>query len=837
MKIREKGREYYLGLDIGTDSVGYAAASPTYDLIKFHGEPVWGVTTFEAASLAEERRTHRAARRRLDRRQQRVELLDEIFASAICSIDPNFFIRRKESALFSEDTRYGVRLFDGGISDEEYHRQYPTIHHLIYDLMTSDEPRDIRLVYLACAWLVANRGHFLLDVSTDKVRNFELPYRSFAEYLTQDCGCGLPWSESVDPSVIQDIMQADASVTRKKALFTEKVYNGKKPSNKADENFPFRRDCIIALLSGGKAAPRDLFCNEDYAEVQSVSLGMDEDNFVRIAEELGENGALLHALRQIYDCALLNVTLHGCGSISEARIAVYDRHAADLRQLKIFIKKYKPDTYNMVFRSAAAGNYTSYSYNRKSCPEPQAVKRADKAAFSEFLLKVVKNTAVDETDKAWYDDMIARLERAAFLPKQKDTDNRVVPQQLYRIELLEILRHAEAYLPMLKDTDENGLTNMDKIVAIFDFRVPYYVGPMNHQSPNSWLVRKPGKIYPWNLENMVDLDESEQQFIRRMTNTCTYLPGEGVLPSCSLLYSRFMLLNELNNLKINQQPIPVTIKQTLYTELFQKSSCRVSRRTVEGYLLSHGYLGSDDELSGVDTTFSANLRPYHSFKRMLENGVLTEAQAEDIINHAAFSEDKNRMARWLEKEYPSLSEADRRYILHLNLKGFGRLSRRFLTALPGCAANGTGETMSIMDALWRTNDNLMQLLSDRYTFREQVEAFSREYYADPQHRKTLAERLSDMYVSNAVKRPILRALDIVSDVVKAMGCAPGKIFIEMARGGSSEQKGRRTVSRKQQILDLYKKVRTEDTLRLMEELEAMGESADNRLQSDKLFLY
>ena len=413
----------------------------------------------------------------------------------------------------------------------------------------------------------------------------------------------------------------------------------------------------------------------------------------------------------------------------------------------------------------------------------------------------------------------------------------MVPQQLYRIELLEILRHAEAYLPMLKDTDENGLTNMDKIVAIFDFRVPYYVGPMNHQSPNSWLVRKPGKIYPWNLENMVDLDESEQQFIRRMTNTCTYLPGEGVLPSCSLLYSRFMLLNELNNLKINQQPIPVTIKQTLYTELFQKSSCRVSRRTVEGYLLSHGYLGSDDELSGVDTTFSANLRPYHSFKRMLENGVLTEAQAEDIINHAAFSEDKNRMARWLEKEYPSLSEADRRYILHLNLKGFGRLSRRFLTALPGCAANGTGETMSIMDALWRTNDNLMQLLSDRYTFREQVEAFSREYYADPQHRKTLAERLSDMYVSNAVKRPILRALDIVSDVVKAMGCAPGKIFIEMARGGSSEQKGRRTVSRKQQILDLYKKVRTEDTLRLMEELEAMGESADNRLQSDKLFLY
>lgn len=58
--------KYYVGLDIGTDSVGYAVANETYDLCKFKGEPMWGVTLFDEAQTANERRTFRTARRRLD---------------------------------------------------------------------------------------------------------------------------------------------------------------------------------------------------------------------------------------------------------------------------------------------------------------------------------------------------------------------------------------------------------------------------------------------------------------------------------------------------------------------------------------------------------------------------------------------------------------------------------------------------------------------------------------------------------------------------------------------------------------------------------------------------
>ena len=59
----------------------------------------------------------------------------------------------------------------------------------------------------------------------------------------------------------------------------------------------------------------------------------------------------------------------------------------------------------------------------------------------------------------------------------------------------------------------------------------------------------------------------------------------------------------------------------------------------------------------------------------------------------------------------------------------------------------------------------------------------------------------------------------------------------MARGASEEQKGKRTKTRKQQILELYDKCKDEDVKILRKQLEEMGEYADNKLQGDKLFLY
>lgn len=803
---------------------------------------MWGVHLFDEANQSQERRAFRTARRRLDRRQQRVQLLEELFAKEIGNIDENFFIRRKESALFEEDTHHGVRLFHGGnMTDEAYHNAYPTIHHLILDLMTSTQPHDVRLVYMACAWLVANRGHFLFDIPADEVArilDFNTVYRDFCDYLTE-MGYGLPWAETIHADQLLEILRKDCGVRKKEEAFSQAFYDGGKIPKSCDEDFPFSRAAIITLLAGGKVKPSDLFGNELYADLDSVSLAMSDEDFVRVAAELDEGAQLLYKLRAMRDCAQLLSSMKDCYCISQGKVAVYEQHQRDLKFLKGFVKKYCPKKYDDIFRNPVKDNYVSYSGNGKSLKENEkkCLKSATKDAFSDYLLKQLKDLTISEADRPAFEAMLSRLQARTFLPKQKDGDNRVIPQQLYRYELQEILNHAQEYLPMLLEADEDGITVKDKILSVFDFKIPYFVGPLhNTGANNAWLVRKQeGKIRPWNFEQLVDLDASEQGFIQRMINRCTYLPSEEVLPVDSLLYEKFMVLNEINNLKLNGLSIPVAVKQELYNEVF--CSCpRVTGKRIREYLYNHGYMAKEDELSGIDITIKANLKSYHIFRRMMENGLLTQADVEEIIRHAAYSEDKSRLRKWLIETYPQLSEEDISYILRQKLKEFGRLSARLLCGLYGSVkGSDTGEAFTILDAMWETNDNFMQLCSGKYTFADQVQEIRSAYYAEKP--RSLNDKLDEMYVSNAVKRPIFRTLDIVQDVVKANGCAPKRIFVEMARGGTAEQKGKRTKSRKEQLLELYKQVKTEDSRRLQKELEEMGTMVDNRLQSDRLFLY
>ena len=124
----------FVGLDIGTNSVGYAVTDDTYKLRKFKNNLMWGVHLFDEAKQSAERRAFRTARRRLDRRKQRIALLQEFFAHEILKVDKSFFFRLKESGLLPEDSEYRTRniLFDDeGFGDKEYYERYPTIHHLI----------------------------------------------------------------------------------------------------------------------------------------------------------------------------------------------------------------------------------------------------------------------------------------------------------------------------------------------------------------------------------------------------------------------------------------------------------------------------------------------------------------------------------------------------------------------------------------------------------------------------------------------------------------------------------------------------------------------------------
>ena len=566
-----------------------------------------------------------------------------------------------------------------------------------------------------------------------------------------------------------------------------------------------------------------------------------DDTFPNLSAQLEDGyGDLLRIVKNLYDWSLLmgmlgNESSSGSPMISQRMVKIYETHRCDLKDLKYICKTYlKKDEYNAIFKDESVkDNYVWYSYHFKG-KMPESGKRTTQEEFCKLVRKYLAKIKSSTKDAEIYERILNKAENNTLCPKQVSTENRVIPYQLYYIELRQILENAKSYIPLLQEQDEYG-TVADKILSIMRFRIPYYVGPLvsDNTNPNAWMVRRAeGKIYPWNFDEKIDHEKSEEAFIRRMTGACTYLAGEQVLPKHSLLYSKFCALNELNNLSVDGKQIGVEVKQIIYHDLFECSKRRLTKKGIEKYLIASGFMQPGQVLSGVDDTVKSVLKSYHDFKHLLHGGILTEADAEEIIARITITTDKRRLRNWLKNNYSQLSEKDRQYLSNLGYQDYGRLSRTFLEEILEVNSK-TGEVFSernVITALWETNDNLMQLLSDRYHYLDAVETFNRDYYIE--HPQTLDQKMDAMYLSKAVRRSVTRTLDIAKELKGLLPAAPDRIFVEMARADELEKKGQRSNSRRKQIEDWFKSIRKNIPAEELAVLEQqLGRVDDNRLRS------
>nr|WP_187426519.1 type II CRISPR RNA-guided endonuclease Cas9 [Treponema phagedenis] len=133
---------------------------------------------------------HRGSRRRIERRRDRIVLLQELFAKEIAKIDEGFFRRLDESAFYLEDKslKQKYSLFnDDNFTDKDYYKKFPTIHHLIKALINDEAHVDIRLLYLACHTIIKNRGHFLFEGKEFNTESrFDDAINELFSYLRQD---------------------------------------------------------------------------------------------------------------------------------------------------------------------------------------------------------------------------------------------------------------------------------------------------------------------------------------------------------------------------------------------------------------------------------------------------------------------------------------------------------------------------------------------------------------------------------------------------------------------------------------------------------------------------
>ncbi len=810
-------QDYFLGLDIGTDSVGWAVTDTSYKVLKCNGKALWGVRLFDPAQPAEERRMARVARRRLERRNQRLKWLEQVFSEEIAKVDPAFFQRLRESKFREEDKKSDYPLgrytlfADKAYGDKDFHRDYPTIYHLRRALIAEAHPFDARLVYLAVHHILKNRGHFLFgDMSIDAI-TFEASFEKLRQHLLEAYELKLE---------VSDLDSFSSVLTNRKLSITAKSAKLIELAGLPKEKGPVQ--AMMQLLAGRKVALDALFDEElPTDDVPSFSLRDDFETVEgKLIEVLGDRIDLIHLLKEIYDWALLAELLNGYRYLSFAKVQSFEKHRVDLKRLKGILKAVDGKAYAEMFRHAKKDldNYLAY------CGHGAKGYHCDADAFYKYLAKQLKAIS-PQTEEIR--NVLQEVECRDFLPLQTTKDNSVIPHQLHEAELKLILKNAAQYLPFLNETDETGLTKKEQILQVFRFRIPYYVGPLNEKSNRSWIVRSPEKIYPWNFEQVVDIGKCAERFIAMMTAKCTYL-GEDILPKNSLLYTRFSVLNELNNLRINGKKISVKQKQRIYIDLFLHGY-KVSQKRLKDYLLANGIMEKADVISGIDGDFKSNLAPWHAYAWLLnrENGVDI---AEDIIRHITlFGEDRKLLERWLRDYYSAaLSDEERRQALRQKYSGWGKLSREFLTIIFHVDPN-TGEALSIIDALWNTNDNLMELLSGRYTFLEAV----KEYCEDNTDMKsgTLQDYLDEHYAAPGIKRAIHQTVAIVGEIEKIMKCSPTRVFVEMAR--EDGEKGKRTVTRKAELSGLYAKC-GEEAGELLEQLEARTEG---ELRRDKLYLY
>ena len=816
-----ENKNYSIGLDIGTNSVGWAVITDDYKVPSkkmkvlgntdkhFIKKNLIGALLFDEGTTAEDRRFKRTARRRYTRRKNRLRYLQEIFSEEMNKVDSSFFHRLDDSFLIPEDKRGSkYPIFATLAEEKKYHKQFPTIYHLRKQLADSKEKTDLRLIYLALAHMIKYRGHFLYEEAFD-IKNNDIQ-KIFNEFI------------SIYNNTFEGNSLSGQNV-QVEAIFTDKISKSAK-RERVLKLFPDEKSTglfseFLKLIVGNQADFKKHFDLEEKAPLQFSKDTYDED-LENVLGQIGDDFAdLFVAAKKLYDAILLSGILTVTdpstkAPLSASMIERYENHQKDLAVLKQFIKTNLPEKYVEVFSDQSKDGYAGY---------------IDGKTTQEAFYKKIKNllSKFEETDY-----FLDKIEREDFLRKQRTFDNGSIPHQIHLQEMNAILRRQGEHYPFLKD-------NKEKIEKILTFRIPYYVGPLARGNRDfAWLTRNSDQaIRPWNFEEIVDKASSAEEFINKMTNYDLYLPEEKVLPKHSLLYETFAVYNELTKVKFiaeglrNYQFLDSGQKKQIVNQLF-KEKRKVTEKDIIHYL--HNVDGYDGiELKGIEKQFNASLSTYHDLLKIIKDKEFmddskNEEILENIVHTLTIFEDREMIKQRL-AQYDSLfDEKVIKALTRRHYTGWGKLSAKLIN---GICDKQTGKTiLNYLIDDGQINRNFMQLINDDgLSFKEIIQKAQMVGEIDD-----VKQVVRELPGSPAIKKGILQSIKIVDELVKVMGHAPESIVIEMARENQTTARGKKnSQQRYKRIEDALKNLAPGLDSNILKE-----HPTDNiQLQNDRLFLY
>lgn len=816
-------KPYSIGLDIGTNSVGWAVITDDYKVPskkmkvlgntskKYVKKNLLGALLFESGITAEGRRLKRTARRRYTRRRNRNLYLQEIFSTEMAKIDESFFQRLDDSFLVPDEKRDSkYPIFGNLVKEKTYHDEFPTIYHLRRYLADSSKKADLRLVYLALAHMIKYRGHFLIEGDFNS-RNNDIK-KNFQDFLDSYNAIFESDLSLENSKQLEEIVKDKISKSAKKDRLL-KLFPGEKNSGIFSE--------FLKLIVGNQADFRKYFNLDEKTSLHFSKESYDEDLETLLGHIGDDYSDVFLKAKKLYDAILLSGILTVTDNeteapLSSAMIMRYKEHEEDLALLKAYIRNISLETYNEVFKDDTKNGYAGYIDGKTNQED-----------FYVYLKKLL--TGLEGADY-----FLEKINREDLLRKQRTFDNGSIPYQIHLQEMRAIIDKQAKFYPFLAK-------NKEKIEKILTFRIPYYVGPLARgNSDFAWSIRKRNeKITPWNFEDVIDKESSAEAFINRMTSFDLYLPEEKVLPKHSLLYETFTVYNELTKVRFiaegmrDYQFLDSKQKKDI-VRLYFKGKRKVTDKDIIDYL--HAIDGYDGiELKGIEKQFNSSLSTYHDLlniineKEFLDDSS-NEAIIEEIIHTLTIFEDREMIKQRLSKFDNIFDKSVLKKLSRRHYTGWGKLSAKLINGIRDEKSGKTILDYLIDDGI--SNRNFMQLIhDDTLSFKKKIQ--KAQIIGDQDHIKQVVQSLPG---SPAIKKGILQSIKIVDELVKVMGRNPESIVVEMARENQYTNQGKS--NSQQRLKRLEESLKELGSKILKENVPAKLSKIDNNaLQNERLYLY
>ena len=824
-----KNREnikYYIGVDIGTNSVGWAVIDENGNLLKKGKHHLWGSRLFDQAQTAQNRRNYRSSRRRYNKRRQRIGLLRLIMSDMVLEVDPSFFIRLEKTtfldkedkkAILKDNYKMNYNLFcDEDYNDKKYFKDYPTIYHLRKKLCESDEKADPRLIYLALHHIVKYRGNFLYEGQELHLEpsNKEEDLKILFNMLSKNNDT----TYDISDEQIQFILKTVVENISKTAKVDECMSHLKLNSEDKKIVKEFMRGLV-----GNKFNVSKLYMHEDLQfDDEDLKLQFSdksyEEKIMEYENVLEEKMEFIDLMQQFYSWIELSKIVGSDSqhaSISGAMVNIYERHREDLKTLKEVMLKIGKKEYDEMFKPTSKNVVNYYNY-----VNPVACSGDKTDGFYKYVKK-----AIEKSDDSRKDEILQKIANETYMLKQTSKNNAYIPYQMQKDELIKILDHQEKYYPVLKE-------NRDKIISILEFRIPYYYGPLDGNKQFGWLIKKKGKenerILPWNHQEIVDVQETAAQFIKKLTNYCTYLPIEKVMPQKSLTCSMYEVLSEVNKIRIDGKLLSIDTKNRLIEDLFFKRKTVKEKDLINWLKQNQLTVG---EITGYqkEKAFSSSLAPWIDFKEIFDeindsNYDLIEKIIEDmtIFNEGSILKER------LKKAY-NLDQNKVKKIMKLKYSGWSRLSKKLINGIR--ADNKFGSSVSILEVMKESHMALMEIINDQDLGFKQIiekenfknETGSFEY-----------EDIENLAGSPALKRGIWQTLQVIEEIKNYMGHEPKNIYIEFAR---EEQEKVRTTTRVKKLKSIYNDIKNQLDVHGKEVYSNLNKQDEKSSIEKRLYLY